>query len=249
MSGTRPGPGPGAGAAARALGAEAAGTFGLVVAATGSIVLDARAGFSLGLPFVAAMHFAGLAVLVAAFGRYSMAHFNPAVTVGFALAGLIRPRLVLPYIAAQAAGAVPGSLFVLHVAGDYAGLGASVPDAASHHTAVLFGAEAAATAILMGTILVAASLRGLPVWAAASAIAGAVALDVALFGPVSGGSMNPIRSLAPAAVSGMTGYLWLYWTAPFAGSLAVAAAYVARRGPRAGSDPQRGPRGGGAGPA
>ena len=72
--------------------AELIGTFGLVVAHTGSIVFDGRMGFSLGLPFVAAIHFIGLAILIYIFGKYSMAHFNPAVTIGFLIAGYLRPK-------------------------------------------------------------------------------------------------------------------------------------------------------------
>ena len=221
--------------AARTAAAEAAGTFGLVVAATGSIVLDGRAGYWLGAPFVAAMHFAGLAALVWAFGRYSMAHFNPAVTAAFVATGHLRARAAPLYIGAQAAGAVLGSLFVLHAVGDYAGLGATLPGEA-HGPAAHFAAEVLATALLMGVIVIAAGARRLGARAAALAIGGIVALDVLLFGGISGASMNPIRSLAPAVVSGdpaHMAHMWLYLSAPLAGALAVACAYRARFSARA----------------
>lgn len=216
--------------AARIALAEAAGTFGLVVAATGSIVLDDRAGHWLGAPFIAAMHFAGLAAMVWAFGRYSMAHFNPAVTAAFVVTGHLRARMAPLYVAAQAAGAVLGSVFVLHAAGDYAGLGANSPSEA-YGPAAYFAAEVLATILLMGVIIVAVSVRRLGAWAVASSIGGVVALDVLLFGSISGASMNPIRSFAPAVISGDSEYMshmWLYLAAPLAGALAAACVYRAR---------------------
>lgn len=216
--------------AARIAVAEAAGTFGLVAAATGSIALDGRLGYWLGVPFIAAMHLAGLAAVVWIFGRYSMAHFNPAVTAAFVLTGHLRARMAPLYAGAQAAGAVLGSLFVLHIVGDYAGIGANSPDA-SLWPGAHFAVEVTATALLMGVVLAVVSMRGLAAWAAAAAIGGIVALDVLLFGGMSGASMNPIRSLAPAIVSGdpsHMAHMWLYASAPPAGALAVAALYRAR---------------------
>lgn len=217
-------------AAARIAAAEAVGTFGLVVAATGSIALDGRAGYWLGPPFIAAMHFAGLAVVVWAFGRYSMAHFNPAVTAAFVATGHLRARMAPLYVGAQAAGAVLGSLLVLHAVGDYAGIGANAPGG-SYGPGAHFAAEVLATALLVCVILAAVSVRRLGAWAVAASIGGVVALDVLLFGGVSGASMNPTRSLAPALVSGdpaYLGHMWLYASAPLAGALAAAAAYRAR---------------------
>lgn len=213
--------------AARIAAAEAAGTFGLVAAATGSIAVDGRAGYWLGAPFIAAMHFAGLAVVVWAFGRYSMAHFNPAVTAAFVATGHLRARMAPLYVGAQAAGAVLGSLLVLHAVGDYAGIGANSPGA-QYGAGAHFAAEVLATALLMCVVLAAVSMRRIGARAAAAAIGGVVALDVLAFGGVSGASMNPIRSLAPAIVSGdpsHMGHMWLYASAPLAGALGVAAAY------------------------
>ena len=199
--------------------AELVGTFGLVMAATGSIVLDGRADFSLGPAFVALAHFAGLAVMVAVFGRYSMAHFNPAVTLGFAMAGHLGIKRIPLYIAAQAIGAVSASLFVKYALGNHAKLGLSIPNP-DYPLGIVFGAETLATVLLMGVIL-AVARRGPSAWIAGAAIGGVVALDVLFFGPVSGASMNPIRSLAPALVTGIFDGLWLYWTSTFIGTVAV----------------------------
>jgi len=109
---------------------ELVGTFGLLVAATGSIVYDASIGYSLGPVFVAVMHFVGLGIVVYAFGKYSMAHFNPAVTIGFFISGHTKLNQLPIYFSAQAIGAILGSLFVLFLIGDYASLGANYPDTA-----------------------------------------------------------------------------------------------------------------------
>ena len=206
---------------ARVFAAEAAGTFGLLVAATGSIVYDGMQ--PLGLWFVALMHLLGLWVLVSVFGKYSMAHFNPAVTLGFAITGHARWRMVPCYLAAQVAGAVPGSLFVLHVLGDHAELGLNRPDYA-YDAASLVGIEAAATILLMGAILCIVSTRVHGV-VAGLVVGSVVAADVWFFGPVSGASMNPVRSLAPALVTGVMQDMWLYVVAPLAGAAVPALIY------------------------
>ena len=85
--------------------AELIGTFGLVVAATGSMVYDVSLGGIYGHHFIVAMHFIGLSIVVYAFGKYSMAHFNPAVTVGFFITKHVKGRQLPYYFVAQAIGA------------------------------------------------------------------------------------------------------------------------------------------------
>ncbi len=195
--------------------AELTGTFGLVVAATGSIVYDGSLGFSLGIEFVAAMHFLGLFIMILAFGKYSMAHFNPAVTVGFVIAGYLKMRLIPLYLMAQATGAILGSLFVRYVIGDFAEMGLNTPSRA-HSLPEVFVVETIATIFLMGGILLMVITKKTPI-ITSMVIGGIVALDVYFFGSVSGASMNPIRSFAPAAITNTYEDLWLYWTAPFLG--------------------------------
>ena len=204
--------------------AELVGTFGLLVAATGSIVFDGRMDFSLGPIFVAAMHFIGLGILVFVFGKYSMAHFNPAVTIGFAISGHLKPKLIPLYFAAQAIGAISGSLFVKYAIGNYAKLGLNAPGP-EYSLEVIFGVEVLATVFLMGVILIVVSIKHLNIGIISTAIGAMVALDVFFLGPISGASMNPIRSLAPAMVTGIFTDLWLYWTATFIGSSIVAIIY------------------------
>lgn len=206
--------------------AELVGTFGLLVAATGSVVFDGRTGFLLGPMFVAGMHFVGLSILVTVFGRYSMAHFNPAVTVGFAISGHLRPGLVLLYLVAQTIGAISGSLFVKFVIGNHAKLGLNIPNP-SYPIYAVAGAEIIATALLMGVVLFVVGKR-LHAGIAGVLVGGIIALDVIFFGDISGASMNPVRSLAPALTTGIFDNLWLYFVAPLAGSSIVAILYRRR---------------------
>lgn len=197
--------------------AELVGTFGLLVAATGSIVFDARMDGMYGMVFIALAHFIGLAILVSAFGKYSMAHFNPAVTLGFYLARYVPERRVPVYISAQLIGAFLGSLTVLYLIGNYANLGLNAPNY-SYNIGIIFSVEIIATAFLMGGILIAVNIKRFTVPVVGVIVGGIIALDVFFLGPISGASMNPMRSLSPAVMTGLVEDLWLYWTAPFVGS-------------------------------
>ena len=203
--------------------AELIGTFGLVVAATGSMVYDVMLGGIYGHHFVVAIHFIGLAIVVYAFGKYSMAHFNPAVTVAFFITKHVKGRHLPYYFAAQAIGAFMGSIFVLLVMGDYANLGTNYPSPTSTVEANV-SYEILTSIFLMGVIYIVVHFKKLGKLTGV-AIGGIIALDVLFFGLVSGASMNPIRSLAPAVISGVTGDLWLYLTTPFIGTIIVAAIY------------------------
>ena len=208
--------------------AELIGTFGLVVAATGSMVYDVSVGGIYGHHFVVAMHFIGLSIVVYAFGKYSMAHFNPAVTVGFFITKHVKGRQLPYYLTAQAVGAFLGSIFVLVVLGDYANLGTNYPNPASTVEANI-SYEILTTVFLMGVIYIVVHFKKLGKLTGV-AIGGIIALDILFFGLVTGASMNPIRSLAPAVVSGVTHDLWLYLTTPFIGTIIVAFIYKALSG-------------------
>lgn len=203
--------------------AELVGTFGLLVAATGSIVYDASLGMTLGPIFIAAIHFVGLAIVVYAFGKYSMAHFNPAVTIGFFLAGYTKAKLLPVYFGAQAIGAFLGTFFVKYAIGDFANLGLNFPNY-SYSISIFYGIEILATVFLMGVILIVVHIKGLNKFVGL-AVGVIVALDVYFLGPISGASMNPIRSLSPAIVAGIPDDLWLYWSAPFIGAAIVGIIY------------------------
>ncbi|MGQ0376882.1 MAG: MIP/aquaporin family protein, partial [Nitrososphaerota archaeon] len=203
--------------------AEIIGTFGLVLAATGSIVYDAKLENTLGAVFIAAIHFVGLAIVVYLFAKYSMAHFNPAVTIGYFLAGYIKRKQIIIYFASQIIGAFLGSLAVKYTIGDYAKLGTNFPNYI-YDVTFFYGIEIAATIFLMSVIFTVVHIKRLN-RLAGIAIGGIVALDVFFLGPISGASMNPFRSLAPAILSNVPNDLWLYLTAPFIGAAVVGLAY------------------------
>ena len=206
--------------------AEVIGTFIVVVLATGSVVLDARVGGGiLGLPFIAFAPFVGVAIGVYLFGKISMAHFNPAVSVAFLISRHITVRQFLYYLAAEIIGALLASLFVLLVIGPYADVGANAPDY-SYPLPLIFGVEVLASALLMAVIYGVVYTKGLRGFSGI-AIGGIVGLDIFFLAFISGASMNPARALAPALFSGVLGNLWLYWTATFVGTGLVA--FMARR--------------------
>ena len=200
--------------------AEVMGTFIVVVLATGSVVVDAKFGGKLGLPFIAFAPFVGVAVGVYLFGKISMAHFNPAVTLGFLITRHITKLQLLQYLTAQITGALIASVFVMYVIGTEASLGTNAPDY-SYPLPLVFGIEVLATAMLMAVIYLVVYTKGL--WRLGGlAIGATVGLDIFFLAFISGASMNPARSLAPALLSGVLGNLWLYWTATFIGSFSVA---------------------------
>jgi aquaporin Z len=200
--------------------AEIVGTFIVVVLATGSVVIDAKTGGALGIPFIAFAPFAGVATGVYLFGKISMAHFNPAVTVGFLITGHIDKRRAAIYFAAELIGAVLASAFVMLLIGTEADLGANAPDY-SFPLPLIIVVEVLASALLMAVILLVVHTKGLR-GLSGIAIGGIVGLDIFFFAFVSGASMNPARSLAPALLSGALGTPWLYLTATFAGTALVA---------------------------
>ncbi|HEX6280778.1 MAG TPA: aquaporin [Nitrososphaera sp.] len=200
--------------------AEVIGTFIVVVLATGSVVIDAKFGGKLGLPFIAFAPFVGVAIGVYLFGKISMAHFNPAITLAFVISRHITKFQLLQYFAAEIFGALLASLFVMVVIGTELSLGANTPNY-SYPLALIFGIEVLATALLMAVIYAVVYTKGLRRLGGLT-IGGMVGLDIFFLAFISGASMNPARSLAPALLSGVIGNLWLYWTATFIGSSAVA---------------------------
>jgi aquaporin Z len=196
--------------------AELIGTFIVVTLATGSVVIDAKLNGVLGLPFIAIAPAIAVAVGVYLFGKISMAHFNPAVTVGFLLTGHIKRYQLINYFMAEIFGAILASLFVKYfVAGSEANLGANAPNY-NYPLSLIFGVEVFASALLMAVICIVVYTKGLRGFSGI-VIGGIVGLDIFFLAFISGASMNPARSLTPAIVSGYYLDLWLYLTAPFVG--------------------------------
>ena len=200
--------------------AEIIGTFIVVVLATGSIVIDTKTNGILGIPFIAFAPFVGVAIGVYLFGKISMAHFNPAVTVGFLITKHITKIQLLYYLTAEIIGALLASLFVKYIIGTEAYLGVNTPNYA-FPLPLIFAIEILASALLMAVIFVVVYTKGLKGFSGI-VIGGIVGLDIFFLAFISGASMNPARSLAPAVVSGVMTNLWLYWTATFIGTSTIA---------------------------
>lgn len=200
---------------------ELIGTFLLVVFATGSIVYDAEVfDGKLGIPFIALAPFIALLIAVYAFRKISLAHFNPAVTIGYYITGHITKIQVAYYFTAEIIGALLGSLFVLSFIGEKADLGANIPNY-DFSIFLIFSVEVLASAMLMGVIFYVVYTKGLKGFSGV-AIGGIVGLDILFLAFISGASMNPARALAPALLSGELSNLWLYLTAPFVGTTIAA---------------------------
>ena len=200
--------------------AEVIGTFIVVTSATGSVVLDAKLHGILGIPFIAFAPFVGVAICVYLFGKISMAHFNPAVTIGYLITGHLRKNMLACYLGAEIIGALLASVFVKYAIGTEANLGVNVPNY-NFPLPVIFGTEVLASGLLVAVIYAVVLTKGLRGFSGI-AIGGIVGLDIYLFAFISGASMNPARSLAPALLSGSLGDLWLYLSAPFVGTSLVA---------------------------
>jgi len=198
----------------RKLAAEAFGTFALVFAGTGAIIVDS-AGVGTVTHVGVALTF-GLIVLAMIYsvGDVSGAHLNPAVTLGFVLAGRFPLRSFFPYAMAQLVGALLASGTLRLLFPDHGTLGATLP---AGHVLQSFALEVILTLFLMFVILSVATGAKEKGPLAGVAIGAVVALEALFAGPISGASMNPARSLAPALVSGTLNHLWVYLLAPLVG--------------------------------
>ena len=199
---------------------ELIGTFILVVFATGSIVYDVQTGGTLGIAFAAVTPFIALIIGIYSFGKISLAHFNPAVTIGYYITGHISKIQIVYYFAAEIIGALLGSLFVINFIGTGANLGANAPNY-DFSLFLIFLIEVLASAMLMAVIFTVVYTKGLKGFGGI-AIGGIVGLDIFFLAFISGASMNPARALAPALFSGVLDNLWLYWTAPYVGTIITA---------------------------
>lgn len=195
--------------------AEALGTFILVFCGTAAITVNEISGGAVSHLGVSLVFGLAVTSIIYTIGDISGAHVNPAVTLGFWIAGRFPGRELTPYILSQVAGAIGASLSVYFLFPSGLSLGATVPSGTSTQS---FFLEVILTFILMLTIInvsTGAKEKGIT---AGLAIGGVVAMEALLAGPISGASMNPARSLGPALVSGDLSVIWIYILAPLLGA-------------------------------
>lgn len=210
------------GARARYL-AEAIGTFCLVFAGTGAIVVNDVSGGRMSHLGISLVFGLVVMAMIYAIGHVSGAHMNPAVTLAFHSAGRHPTSELAPYIAAQLIGAVIASATLKTLFfGQATGLGVTLPAGSAMQSLVL---EFILSFMLMFTIMGVATDDRAEGTMAGIAIGAVVALEATFGGPISGASMNPARSLAPALVTMNLSHHWIYWAGPIFGALAGVRAY------------------------
>jgi aquaporin NIP len=210
----------------RALAAETIGTFTLVFAGAGSVMVEAKTG-SLGQVGIALTFGLVIMAMIYAVGHISGAHFNPAVTLAFALTRHFPWRRSTAYWGAQAVGAIVAALLLRASLGDIAHVGATLPSGSDGQS---FLWETVLTFFLMFVVMAVATDTRAVGEAAAIAIGGTIGLDALVGGPISGASMNPARSLGPALAAADLHSLWIYLIAPPLGAALGALAYQLVRG-------------------
>jgi aquaporin Z len=204
--------------------AEFIGTYCLLFAGTGAIIINDISGGAV-TPLGIALTF-GLIVfaMITALGGISGAHLNPAVTLGLFLAGRFPGDAVVPYVVSQLIGAVAASATLLTVFPQHPTLGGTVPSGSTLQSLLV---EILLTAILMFVILSITAGHKTNRITAGMAIGTTIALASLFAGPISGASMNPARSLAPALMAWQLSALWIYLAGPVLG--ATLGALICRR--------------------
>ncbi|MEO8352210.1 MAG: MIP family channel protein [Chthoniobacteraceae bacterium] len=206
--------------------AEFLGTAVLVFAGCGAIIVDGISHGAISHTGVAITFGLVVLAMIYTFGDVSGAHLNPAVTIAFWRAGRFEGQNVLPYVIAQLTGALTGSGLLRVLFPTQSTQGATLPSGTWYQSFIL---EIVLTFILMLVILsvsTGAKEKGIT---AGIAIGAVIALEAMFAGPISGASMNPARSLAPAITSGNLGTVWIYLAAPVLGALLAIPACCAVR--------------------
>lgn len=201
--------------------AEFLGTYFLVFAGTGAIVID---DITKSLTHVGVALTFGLVVmaLIYTFGHVSGAHFNPAVTIGFLIHRDINKMEAINYIVTQIIAGITASVTLLCLFGNVASLGATLPRGSWEQSFIF---EFILTFFLM-MIILGSAVHGKAVKSFAGVAIGAtVGLEAMFAGPICGASMNPARSIGPAIVSGTTHCLWVYIVATILGASCASIIY------------------------
>ncbi len=212
----------------RKLLSEFIGTFALVFAGTGAIVINHESGGAITHPGIALTFGLIVLAMIYTFGDVSGAHFNPAVTTAFAAARRFPWRDVPGYLGAQVLGAFAASGLLRFLFPADTLLGATLPAGTPMQSFVL---EIVLTFLLMLVILSVSTGSKEKGITAGIAIGAVIALEAMFAGPICGASMNPARSLSPAVVSGHLEHFWLYLAGPVLGALLATPMCALVRGP------------------
>jgi MIP family channel proteins len=196
--------------------AEAIGTFILVFAGTGAVMVNEISKGAITHVGISFVFGAIVAALIYAMGHLSGAHFNPAVTLAFWTSGFFPKHRVLPYIIAQSLGAIAASALLIMSLGRVANLGATLPLNGNWLQSLVL--ETVLTFILMLVIFGSGLDRRAHIGFAGLAIGLTVGVEAAFMGPITGASMNPARSFGPALVGAIWQYHWVYWVGPILGA-------------------------------
>lgn len=196
--------------------AEFIGTFAVVFCGTGAIIINDITGGTITHPGIAITFGLVVMTMIYALGDKSGAHFNPAVTIAFAVNKSFPAKQIAPYILSQLTGALLASTVLAVIFPASLSLGATLPAGSDLQSFIL---EFILTFLLMLVIVAVAKGSKEQGLFAGIAIGSAVGLEAMFAGPISGASMNPARSLAPAIVSGELKQLWIYIIAPVSGAL------------------------------
>lgn len=199
----------------RPLIAEAFGTFTLVFAGTGAIVVNDERGGAITHVGIALTFGLVVTALIYGLGRISGCHLNPAVTLGLWWGGRFERPRVPGYILAQCVGAIMASALLLGMFTNHPTLGATEPHGPPLRSFLL---EFLLTLILM--VVIFGATEGDATHLAGVAIGAVIGLEAMFAGPICGASMNPARSLGPALMAGRLEHLWLYLSAPILGAAA-----------------------------
>lgn len=196
--------------------AEFIGTFILVFAGTGAIVINELTGGTIGHAGIALTFGLVVSSMIYTFGDVSGAHLNPAVSIAFAISGRFPVSNLGAYLCAQLLGALCASGTLKLLFPKSSNLGATLPSGSISQS---FTLEIILTAILMLTILRVTHGGKEKGITAAIAIGSVVGLEAMFAGPICGASMNPARSLGPAIISGTFEHIWLYPVATILGAI------------------------------
>ena len=195
---------------------ELFGTFALVFCGPGAVIMNDNSGGMVTHVGIAITFGLIVMAMIYAIGEQSGAHINPAVTLAFWASGTFPKKEVIPYIIAQIIGALLASATLYFLFPAHPTQGVTIP---LNSNAQAFVLEVILSFILMFVIIKVSTGSKESGTIAGIAIGGVVGLEAMFAGPITGASMNPARSIAPAVFSGDLQYIWLYIVAPIIGML------------------------------